>query len=110
MDQPDSTVKKTIKRDLVRRLYDRFGRAIPLRDVRSAVDVIVEEVVSALIQDIPVTVKNFGTLSPYQYHGHAAKHVGTGRMVEVKAFRTVKLNAADSFLKLLKDRRDRFEK
>jgi nucleoid DNA-binding protein len=103
-------VEKTIKRDLIRRIYDRLGRAIPVRDVRSAVDVTVEEVASALVQDVPVTVKNFGTLSPYQYHGHAAKHVGTGRTIEVKAFRTVKLNAAEAFLKLLLERKERFEK
>ena len=103
-------MKKTIKNNLVRRLYERLGRVIPTRDIRSAVDVIVEEVVSSLVQDVPVTVKNFGTLSPYQYHGHAAKHVGTGRIINVKAFRTVKLNPAEAFWKLLSERRERFEK
>jgi nucleoid DNA-binding protein len=103
-------VKKTNKTILVRLLYERLGRAIPIRVVRSAVDVLLDEIAGCLVQDVPVTIRNFGTLSPFQYHGHPAQHVGTGRMVEVKAFRSVKLHGAEAFLRLLSERREQFEK
>jgi nucleoid DNA-binding protein len=103
-------VRKTNKTHLVRLLYERLGRAIPIRVVRSAVNVVSDEIALCLVQDVPVTVKRFGTLSPYRYHGHPARHVGTGRMVEVKAFRTVKLHASEAFLELLSERKERFEK
>jgi nucleoid DNA-binding protein len=93
---------------LVGLIYDRLGHAIPRDTISVAVSIICDDVAQMLVDDIPVTAKHFGTLSPYVYHGHRARDVNTGKVIETKPFRTVKFHPHESFFRLIEEQRERF--
>jgi len=101
-------MSKIGKQELAGLIHDRLGRVIALDTISVAVSIICDGVAQMLVDDIPVTAKHFGTLSPYVYHGHLARDVNTGRVMETKPFRTVKLHPHESFFKLIEEKRDRF--
>lgn len=69
-----------------------------------------EEIKSAIIKDEMISVKNFGTISTYLYHGHQGYNVHTKKVEYVKPIRVVKFHPHAAFSKLIKERRKRFLK
>jgi len=61
-----------------------------------------------MVEDVPVTVRNFGTLSPCWHHAHRAVNVSTGQPFEAQSRPRVKFHASAAFGDLLKHRRKRF--
>lgn len=80
------------KVNLARQIKKRFGgqisQCIIIEVINSMLDVMKEE----LREDRVISVKNFGTLSPYVYHGHNAFNVVSGEKVYVAPFRTVRFH------------------
>ncbi len=66
------------------------------------------EIVREILGNQAISIKNFGTLSPYRFHGHKALDVSTGIVGSVKPFRTVRFHPHAVFLRLMEGRRDKF--
>ena len=72
------------------------------------VNALCAELAAKLSRNEAVSVRNFGTLSPYLYHGHFALDVSSGLMHDTAPFKTVQFRVHARFLRLLKERRTRF--
>lgn len=85
---------------------------IPFDHVYAAIKIIQEEVAYSLVNDIPVTVKNFGTLSPYVWPGHKAGYwagkEGKGPQ-ETKPTRRIKLHPHENFKRLIELKKEEFK-
>jgi nucleoid DNA-binding protein len=101
--------KKTINRtDLSKIIYARIGGSIPFNKIYQSVGLITEQISSDLISDQMVSVRNFGTLSPYVRVPHIAHNVNEGRLWCVKANRSVTFHPHEAFQSLIQDRREKF--
>ena len=74
------------------------------------VTTICDHVIDNLSEDNAFSVQNFGTLSPYLFHGHQGFNIASGRMQYVKPFKTVRFRAPAVFKRLSIEKRERFEK
>lgn len=92
---------KISKKQLVARIQKRFGDELSQHLIKDAAKVIIDNMISDLISDNPVSVENFGTLSPYVYPGHDGLNIATGKKVFVEPFRTVRFHAHDGLRALL---------
>ena len=78
--------------------------------IRSAVNVIIDQLVQDMVEDRSVSIDRFGTLSPYVLHGHIANNAHTGELHQVPPQRMAKLNPHQAFLDLLSQRVEKFKK
>lgn len=102
-------IKKSItKKVIANSIYKRFGKSLKKRIINDALSTICKMLTEGLEKDRAVSVENFGTLSPFTFHGHGALNVATGEMCEVKPFRSVKFRSHAAFLTLLLQRRATF--
>jgi nucleoid DNA-binding protein len=81
---------------------------IPLQKVYQAIGLIVEQMASDLIKDQVVTVRCFGTFSPYVRQPHLAHDVHTGLVRDVKSSRSVKFHPHEAFKELIRVRQKNF--
>lgn len=102
--------KKIGRTDLTKSIYKQLNGAIPYRSIYYAVNVIVQEMAKEIILDRVISVKRFGTLSPYSIPGHLANDIMSGEVREIPTVRSVKFHPHESFLSLIKDRKDGFRK
>lgn len=77
---------------LARRIKKRFGGQISQRVIIEVINTIIDVMKQELLEDRTISVKNFGTLSPYIYHGHNAFNVVSGEKVYVESFRSVRFH------------------
>lgn len=97
---------KVTKKHLTEKIQKRFGNEITQRLLKDATDSIIDTIITELTCDRPVSVENFGTLSPFIFHGHQGMDIATGKNVFVPAFRTVRFHPHDG-LRALMERRKR---
>ena len=90
------------------RIHRRLNKAISKEQIKDINRVICSKMAEILSEDQIISVGNFGTFSPYLFHGHLAYDPNTGAMQEIKPFYSVKLHPASSFIYLLKNRRGPF--
>lgn len=102
------TKKRVTKKVIISKIHKKMGEALNKRIVRDAVNAICSSLEEQFVQDQALSVENFGTLSPYVFHGHTGLNIQTGEMQEVKPFRTVKFHPHFVFLDLLVLRRESF--
>ena len=103
--------KKTIGRaEITSRIHERTNGAIPYRRIYDCVSKIIEEIKSDLLQDQAVSVRRFGTLSPYTIKSHKANDVTTGEVRVLPPKKSVKLHSHDSFSELISERQESFKK
>ena len=101
--------KRVVRRNLSVRIRQRMT-GIKYVSIRSAVNVIINQLIQDMIDDRSVSVERFGTLSPYVVHGHVANNAHTGELHQVPPQRMVKLNAHQDFIDLLFQKVERFKK
>lgn len=99
----------TTKQKIISRIRKRFGKKLSPLLIHDAVIVICDMLVDELAANRVVSVHNFGSLSPYEFHGHRGINVATGRVEEVRPFRTVKFRPHVSLKKILSCRREGFK-
>lgn len=92
---------KVSKKNLVARIQKRFGDELSQHLIKDAAKVLIDTMISDLISDSPVSVENFGTLSPYVYQGHDGLNIATGKKVFVEPFRTVRFHPHEGLRALL---------
>lgn len=101
--------RKTVtKKEIVSVIYKRYGRSLKRSIIRDAINVVCSMLEEDLLEDRSVSVKNFGTFSPYFFHGHIGYNVAHGKMQAVKAFRDIRFHPHATFLRLLELRRKSF--
>jgi nucleoid DNA-binding protein len=86
------------------------GRAIQYNKIHLAVNVIIDQLAFDLSENQAISVRRFGTLSPYVRKGRTAYNVSTGEMHETDNTTLVKFHAHESFTLLLQDKKVRFRK
>lgn len=103
-------MKRIDKRKLTEAIYNRLGGAISKSSIYDALGVINDSMVDMIVDNKTISVHNFGTLSPYVFHGHKGLNINSGHLQEVKEFKTVKFRAHHTLMLLLEQKKDKFRK
>jgi nucleoid DNA-binding protein len=94
--------------DLANAIHERLGGSISHRKIYQAVGIIIEQITSDLVNDQVVTVRRFGTLSPYVRMAHLANNVRTGMIRKLRSVKSIKFHPHEAFTSLIHDRQERF--
>ncbi len=89
-----------IKEDIVNRIHEIHG-GLTRKEVENAVNVMFEEILSALAAGSEVKLCGFGTLRLVNRKGKLGTHPATGEKVAVKARNAVVFKASPILMKLL---------
>lgn len=88
---------------------ERFGGAITPSVIFNVIKLLIAEISYSLLNDIPVTVKNFGTLSQWFVKGHKAGYWSDG-LHQTQDTKRIRFYANTNFSQLIQQRREEFEK
>ena len=100
--------KRVTRADLSKRIYERIGKVIRYKSILQILGVIVSQISQDLVENRTISVRRFGTLSPYLRHGHLANDLSQGVVRHLPPRRSVKFHPHQSFLALLEERYVRF--
>lgn len=103
-------MKKIDKRKITSIVYKKLNGVLPKKSIYDAITVINNSLIESIIEDKAISIYNFGTLSPYLFHGHEGMNIATGHVQSVKPFRTVKFRAHSHFFALIEQRKNKFTK
>ena len=98
-------MKNLNKSQIVSKIYKRFNKALSKRKINDSINVICDVLIQELLANNAVSVKNFGTLSPYLFHEHIGMNVSSGRLQKISSFRSVKFHPHHTFITLIANRR-----
>lgn len=88
---------------MISKIYNNLGKSISRKDVEKIVFALIKHMSKTLLEDYtPISIKNFGTFSPYILSGHVGFNVQRGKLVRTQDYQTVKFNPHYSFLKTLR--------
>jgi len=93
------------KKTIVDNIYKHLGKTLSKNQIYDVVTVICDYLSEELIENRSVSIKNFGTLSPYMFHGHEGIDVSSGNMRYVEEFRSVKFRPHHVLWRLVKRKR-----
>ena len=93
------------KKKLIDLLYRRLNRELPKQQISDVIDVICEYLTKEIAENRSVTVRNFGTFSPYLFHGHDGWDFQTNKLCYRKPFRSVKFRSHHVFERLISRRK-----
>ena len=96
------------REELSKRLHSRLSGTISYRKMYHSVSVIIDAISKDLVDNQIVTVRCFGTLSPYTRPGHIANDLSQGKLRTLQPKKSVRFHPSESFLNLLVDRQERF--
>lgn len=105
-----SKVKRVGRQQIAVKMLSRLGGAVDKKDIYGAISIICNEISTAMIENRAVSIKNFGTFSPYLHPGRLSHDVHLGKLAQQKPFRRFKFYPHHNFIRLLKDRRANFLK
>lgn len=98
------------KSELASSIHKRLNGTIKSADVVKAVTIIIEQLAKDLVEDFVVTVRRFGTLSPYVVQEHTYVDLTTREVTTSPARRSVKFHVHEAFQKLISERRGLLKK
>lgn len=101
-------MKTYYRKDIEKFIYDKFDGKINLTNISDAVSAILDFLKTEITNDRPVSIKNFGTFSPFTVKSHLGIDVNSGRMRVTRAFMGVRLHPHASFLSLIASHRPTF--
>lgn len=104
------SLKNVRKRDLASRIHKRLDKLIKKQDIEHALDIICQELPDFIAENNSVSIKNFGTFSPYIYRGYFSKGIHTGETHWYKPFWTVKFHPHLNLTRLIKAGKEKFKK
>lgn len=96
------------KQQIIDNIHNRIDGTVAKDCIHDVITVICDYAMENLSDDSVFSVSNFGTLSPYLFHGHRGVNVVTGRMQNTKPFKTVRFRSHTVFKKLVTEKRERF--
>lgn len=88
---------------------EKFGGAIQPNVIYNVIKLLISEISYSLLNDIPVTVKNFGTLSQWLVKGHKAGYWSDG-LHQTQDTKRIRFYAHTNFSQLIQYHREDFEK
>lgn len=100
-----SIKKRTVRKDLINRIYKKTDGTIPFRKLYQAINLIVDGVTQDLVDNQIVTIGNFGTFSPCVRKGSLGNNVSIGKVMQSPEKKGVKFFPNISFLSLLRDKK-----
>lgn len=103
-------IKKVGKKQITEEIYNRLDGAISTKELYYVVSLITKEITDIILRQESISIKNFGTLSSYLFHGHKGFNVATRTVEYVEPFKTVKLYVHVGFKSLLQKNREKFNK
>ena len=110
MSQKSKPEKKVLKRDIVEKIYQRTNGEIPKAVIHDVVTIAVDYIVNEVKEDRAVSVKYFGTFSPFRFKDRRGMNISTKKLAIVKGFNSLKFRAHSVFNSLLKKKRKKFQK
>ncbi len=96
------------KKQIVAAINKKLGKALHPQAIADAVNVVLDLLIEELINDQSFSVHNFGTFSPYMFHGHKGMNISTGEMQDVPPTRMVKFHPHVGFTTILALQREKF--
>jgi len=97
--------KKINKQKLIDAIYKKLDGVVTKNHIHDVINIVCDWVAEELIANRSVTIKNFGTLSSYIFHGHDAVNIGTRIREYVPEFWSVKFRSHHVFKRLVRRRR-----
>jgi len=101
---------KLDKKYIANKIYIRLNKTIPRIVILDIINIIYDFIVDNLKHNNAFSVKNFGTFIPYIFRGHPGFNVSSGKVEEVKPFKTVKFLPHVELTKLVKLNRNKLLK
>lgn len=98
------------KKLLVNNIYFKLNKSISKKYIHDVVNIISNYISEEICNDRSVSIKNFGTFSPYIFHEHMAYDVCTGMKRFIPAFKSVKFRIHSEFQAILNKRRASMKK
>lgn len=98
------------RREIKVKIYNRLNGVIKQQDIGNVISVLCDVIEDELVHNRAVSIKNFGTLSTYLFHGHKGFNVTNREVNEVLPFKSVKFRPHIKFSELVRARRDKFVK
>lgn len=95
----------TNKVKLTNIIWNKLGKSIKKATIYDSVAIIFDKIIEDLANSQIVSVKNFGTLSPYIRKSRICLDVASGKIRPTRTKRLVRFRASANFLKLAKLRR-----
>jgi len=99
---------KINKKDLTVNIHKRLGGVVSKNQIYDVITIICDYISEELLENRSVTIKSFGTLSPYVFHGHEGMDISRGEMRYVEEFRSVKFRPHHILLRLVQRKRKKF--
>jgi len=96
------------KKKLTANIYKRLSGAISKNQIYDIITVICDYCSDELYNNRSITIKKFGTLSPYLFHGHEGLNIARAEMQYVDEFRTVKFRPHHILRRLVQRKRKKF--
>lgn len=93
---------------LVDKIYKRLKGTVKKSDIRFAINIIINEIRNELINKRSISIKNFGTLTPYLFQAHKGINMFTKKIEMFPKTWSVKFHAHVGFLKLLELAKEKF--
>lgn len=100
---------KITKQHLIDNIYKKLGGAVSKLIIRDVITVISNYIQEEVKQDRSVSIQNFGTFSPFNFHERGGLDVYSGKPLRMKNFKSVKFSPHAVFRSLLEGKRKKFE-
>lgn len=97
------------RKDISKAIHKRINLSLKESQIHDVCSIIYEFLIEEIRNDRAVSVHNFGTFSPYLFHGHLARDVVTGQLIHTLPFRTLKFRPHVVLTALLEQRRSDFQ-
>jgi len=102
--------KFIIKKDLINIIYKRLNKLAKKKDIKKSIDILIESIVLEFLNKNSISIKNFGTFSPYLFKGHNSYNVNNGEFLHINSFISIKFRPNYIFKKILESKRNFFKK
>lgn len=100
--------KFLIKKDLSNIIYKKLNKIISKPKIKKSIDIIINSLADELIEKKSISIKNFGTFSPYLFKGHKSFNVNTGNFIYIDSFLNIKFRTHYSFNKIILLKKKKF--
>lgn len=102
--------KYLIKKDIVNIIYKKLNKVASKKDIKKAIDILIKSMTEEFLNKNSISIKNFGTFSPYLFKGHNAYNVNNGNFLYIKNFISIKFRTNSTFKKILNAKKNFFKK
>lgn len=100
---------KIDKKKLTDIIYKRLNGALAKRIIYDALIIIGDSLIMSATMNKTFSIHNFGTFSPFLYNKHKGFNISSGKMQDIKPFKTLKFRPHANFQDLVEQKKDKLK-